>query len=130
MELGQKVSYELPDSIKALLGDSKLFAMELLDGILEKTFNMRLYEARVETYEKPVVKAKIQKKIMTPLRSVKSHASDILPTPKETMDGVSRRSTESLHPELSKNPEAVTSEHDPVTETALVLVEDKVNDHD
>ena len=122
-EITQRVSYEIPDNIKALLGDSKLFAMELLDGILEKTFNMRLYEARVETCEKPTVRAKFEKKVMTPTPSVKSYASAPKARPKETMDGVSRRSRDSMHSEVSKQQEAVVSEKGLEPETALVLVD-------
>jgi hypothetical protein len=124
-EISQKVTYEIPDNIKALLGESKLFAMELLDGILDKTFNMRLYEARVETCERPMVKAKFEKKVVTPSPSVKSVASAPKPRPKETMDGVSRRSRDSLHSETSRQQDAVVSEKGLETETALVLVDEK-----
>lgn len=87
----------MPENIKTLLGENKLFAIELLDEILDKTFGMRLYEARVETYEKKVVKPRIEKKVMTPSGMSNYSGLPKSSAKKATMDGVSRQSVASLH---------------------------------
>jgi hypothetical protein len=79
------------------MGENKIMAVEIIDSILDKTFGLRLFEAIVETYEKPIVKARIEKKVMTP--SVRSQASNVKmkqPVKREVMEGVERRSIDSI----------------------------------
>jgi hypothetical protein len=58
--------YELPRRARKILGIEKIIALEVLDQIVEKALGFHLFEARVQLVEKPVVKARFEKKVMTP----------------------------------------------------------------
>ena len=48
--------YEIPASVKPILGEKKVIALELLDSIFNKALNMRLFEPKITIQEEPQVK--------------------------------------------------------------------------
>jgi len=47
----QERDYSIPNSARKIIGEKKAFALELLDGILNKSFGIRLFEPQIKMKE-------------------------------------------------------------------------------
>ena len=68
--------YKLPEEAKPILGNAKVAALEILDGLLFKKLGVHIFEPKIKLEEAPVVKLALQKP--------STSSTSILSTPKGT----------------------------------------------
>ena len=74
-EQHQVKEFKLPEEAKPILGEAKVAALEILDGLLFQKLGVHIFEPKVKLEETPVVKLAMQKP---------SSSTSILSTPTGT----------------------------------------------